>query len=68
MSKAPVTTDRLRHDIDRGRAGDKVDFSGPSAAPLGTDDKWAGTPPTEEQLRRARGRGAPPARRRLDTA
>jgi len=48
------TADKLRHDIDHGRAGDKVDFSDPAAAPLGTDAEAAGTPPSQEQLRRAR--------------
>ena len=54
MSKKPHTADRLRHDIDHGRGGDKVSFSDPAAAPLGTDAEAAGTPPSEEQLRRAR--------------
>lgn len=44
---------RLRDAIDRGGAGDKVAFSDPSAAPLGTDDEAAGTPPTQEQVRAA---------------
>jgi hypothetical protein len=38
------TTARLRHDIDRGRSGDKVDVIDPAAAPLGTDEEAAGTP------------------------
>ena len=38
------TTAKLRHDIDRGRGGDKVDVVDPAAAPLGTDDEAAGTP------------------------
>ncbi|SLN65725.1 hypothetical protein ROJ8625_03360 [Roseivivax jejudonensis] len=50
--RAP-TSDRLRKDIDAGRSGDKVGFPDPAAAPLGTDDEAAGTPPDEEQLRRA---------------
>ena len=44
------TTDKLRHDIDRGRGGDKVDASDPAAAPLGTDDEAAGTPPSPEAV------------------
>ncbi|MQT14689.1 hypothetical protein [Segnochrobactrum spirostomi] len=40
-SSAP---DRLRKAIDGGRSGDKVPFSDPAAAPLGTDDEAAGTP------------------------
>ncbi|MFW5641196.1 MAG: hypothetical protein ACOCTP_02970 [Roseicyclus sp.] len=47
------TADKLRDRIDRGRAGDKVNASDPAAAPLGTDAEAAGTPPSEEQLRRA---------------
>ncbi|WP_018389583.1 hypothetical protein [Ancylobacter sp. FA202] len=37
-------TDRLRRAIDEGRTGDKVPFSDPAAAPLGTDDEAAGHP------------------------
>jgi acetyl esterase/lipase len=40
------TTAKLKHDINRGRAGDKVDAIDPAAAPLGTDDEAAGTPPS----------------------
>jgi hypothetical protein len=47
------TTDRLRHDISRGRAGDKVDFPDPAAAPLGTDDEAAGTPPSPQATKLA---------------
>lgn len=50
---APHTSDRLRDEIDRGGTGDKVAFSDPAAAPLGTDDEAAGHPPTPEQLRMA---------------
>ncbi|WP_431859113.1 hypothetical protein [Azospirillum sp.] len=47
-SPAPPTADaqRLRHDIDSGRAGDKIPVEDPAAAPLGTDDEAAGTRPT----------------------
>jgi hypothetical protein len=44
------TTDRLRHDIDSGRAGDKVAFPDPAAAPLGTDDEAGGTAPTGDDV------------------
>ena len=44
------TTAKLRHDIDRGRGGDKVDAIDPAAAPLGTDDEAAGTPPSPEAV------------------
>lgn len=43
------TSDRLRDDIDHGAAGDKKGFPDPAAAPLGTDDEAAGTPPTARQ-------------------
>jgi hypothetical protein len=72
MSKSPTSRDdtrrpgsggaeagRLREDIDRGGTGDKVAFSDPSAAPLGTDDEAAGTAPTAEQVRTARAAEAP---------
>ena len=39
-----ATTEQLRHDIDRGRTGEKVDAIDPAAAPLGTDEEAAGTP------------------------
>ena len=45
-----VTADLLRHRIDRGMAGDKKGFPDPAAAPLGTNDEAAGTPPTAEQI------------------
>ncbi|MEQ3749229.1 MAG: hypothetical protein ABNH26_07605 [Celeribacter sp.] len=44
---------QLRDEIDRGGAGDKVAFSDPSAAPLGTDDEAAGTPPSRGQVSEA---------------
>jgi len=47
----PPTTDRIRADISGERARDKVNFPDPSAAPLGTDDEAAGTPPTMQQRR-----------------
>jgi hypothetical protein len=48
------TSDRLRHDIDRGHASDKVSFPDPAMAPLGTDDEAGGTPPTPERIELAR--------------
>jgi len=45
---------RLRDGIDRGGAGDKVGFSDPAAAPLGTDDEAAGFGPTPAQVAEAR--------------
>lgn len=47
----PPTADRLRHDISRGKAGDKVDHPDLAAAPLGTDDEAAGRPASPEELR-----------------
>ena len=48
------TADKLRKEIDRGKAGDKTDFPDPAAAPLGTDAEAGGNPPTREELERAR--------------
>lgn len=45
---------RLRDDIDSGRTGDKVAAPDPAAAPLGTDDEAAGTPPRAEEVEFAR--------------
>jgi hypothetical protein len=44
------TVSQLRDDIDSGRTGDKVDWSDPAAAPLGTDAEAAGTPASPEML------------------
>jgi hypothetical protein len=47
------TPAKLRHDIDRGRGGDKVDGVDPAAAPLGTDEEAAGTPASSDAVARA---------------
>src|SRR4051794_38368583 len=47
------TTAKLKHDINRGRGGDKVDGFDPAAAPLGTDEEAAGTPPSPEAVAQA---------------
>ena len=47
------TTARLRHDIDRGRSGDKVDVVDPAVAPLGTDEEAAGAPAPAEAVAQA---------------
>jgi hypothetical protein len=47
------TTAKLKHDIDRGRGGDKVDVIDPAAAPLGTDEEAAGTPPSSDVVTQA---------------
>ncbi|MDQ0347484.1 hypothetical protein [Ancylobacter vacuolatus] len=48
-------TDRLRGAIDAGRTRDKVPFSDPAAAPLGTDDEAAGHPAGAERRAMAAG-------------
>jgi hypothetical protein len=53
MAMQAPTSSRLRGDIDRGRAGDKVDVADPAAAPLGTDDEAAGTPASPEAVETA---------------
>ena len=53
MDKSPVTADRLRHDIDSGRTGDKVPHPDPAAAPLGTDDEAGGHPPRPHEIQEA---------------
>jgi len=53
-----ATTEQLRRDIDRGLTGDKIPVEDPAAAPLGTDDEAAGTPPTADDVRDARRREA----------
>jgi hypothetical protein len=45
---------QLRADIDSGKTGDKVGGLDPAAAPLGTDDEAAGTPPSPETVAAAR--------------
>ncbi|MXP63311.1 hypothetical protein E0493_08095 [Roseomonas sp. M0104] len=54
MAGTDHRADKLRHDIDSGRSGDKVAFSDPAAAPLGADDEAAGVPPSPEMIARAR--------------
>lgn len=65
MKRDKNTADRLRHEIDSGKTGDKVDFPDPAAAPLGTDDEASGHPVTPEQAAIARahevGRDTDPA-------
>jgi hypothetical protein len=48
------TSAQLRDDIDSGRTGDKVPWSDPAAAPLGTDEEAAGTPPSPADVEAAR--------------
>ena len=53
MSNTPYTAERLRHDIDSGRTGDKVPHPDPAAAPLGADEEAGGHPPQAHQLQAA---------------
>ncbi|HWL81561.1 MAG TPA: hypothetical protein VNR89_11440 [Roseomonas sp.] len=53
MAGTDARVDKLRHDIDSGRSGDKVAFSDPAAAPLGADDEAAGVPPSPEMIAHA---------------
>jgi hypothetical protein len=48
------TISQLRDDIDAGRTGDKIDWPDPAAAPLGTDEEAAGTPPDPGAVEMAR--------------
>lgn len=48
------TVSQLRDDIDSGRTGDKVAADDPAAAPLGTDEEAAGTPPAPDAVAAAR--------------
>lgn len=41
---------QLREHIDRGGTGDKVAFSDPAAAPLGTDAEAGGAAPTRAEV------------------
>lgn len=57
---------RLRHDIDSGRTGDKIPVEDPAAAPLGTDDEAAGTRPASAPARDGAPHPAPPGHARGD--
>jgi hypothetical protein len=46
----PGNPDLLRSLIDAGKTFDKVSFSDPSAAPLGTDDEAGGFPLSAAQV------------------
>jgi hypothetical protein len=47
------TIERLNHDVDRGRGGNKVNVIDPAAAPLGSDEEAAGTPLAAEAVAKA---------------
>jgi len=50
---APPTSDQLKHLIDTGKTGDKVDHPDPGAAPLGTDEEAGGNSPSPAQIEKA---------------
>lgn len=52
--KKPDNVTQLRGDINRGETGDKVAGNDPAAAPLGTDEEAAGTPPSGAEVAAAR--------------
>ena len=47
------TTARLKHEVDRGRGGDKADAIDAATAPLGTDDEAGGRPSAPATITRA---------------
>ena len=53
MTPRAPTTDQLRHEIDSGATGEKVDFPDIATVPLGTDDEAAGFTPTGQERRMA---------------
>lgn len=64
--RPPATADAMRGSIDSGKAGDKVDFPDPAAAPLGTDAEAGGTPPTRAEVALDERRQVRPAARWSD--
>lgn len=66
----PSAAARLRHAIDSGNTGDKVNYPDPAAAPLGTDDEAAGTRPaiTDADIRNETTRPPEPQRRWIPSA
>ncbi|MFO1080323.1 MAG: hypothetical protein U1E23_06840 [Reyranellaceae bacterium] len=55
-----ATVSQLKADIDGGRTGDKRRGFDPAAAPLGTDDEAAGSPPPGAAIDHARASEARP--------
>lgn len=54
MTRKPDNVTQLHGDINKGRTGDKVAGTDPAAAPLGTDEEAAGTPPSGAEIAQAR--------------
>jgi len=48
------TVSQLKHDIDSGRTGDKVNYPDHAAAPLGTDDEAGGVSHSPEEIHEVR--------------
>lgn len=51
--KGTKTAAQLKHAIDTGRTGDKIDWPDPAAVPLGVDEEAAGTPLPSAAVERA---------------
>lgn len=67
-TRAGATVAQLKNDIDSGRTGDKTGGFDPAAAPLGTDDEAAGTPPSPEVIVQARAAERRPSSRQPNAA
>lgn len=67
IAMATPTTDQIRNQIDSGNTGEKVEFSDPAAAPLGTDAEAGGQAPTAAE-RRMEVKAQPKLRHRRDSA
>lgn len=52
-SNEPSNVEQLREEIDKGEFADKVDYTDPAAAPLGSDDEAAGNPPRADEVSKA---------------
>lgn len=67
-----ATVEQLRAVIDRGQTGEKVPFSDPATAPLGTDDEAAGTRHdphvTAQMIQTETAKAPPPQEPRIDAA
>lgn len=66
-SRTHSASTRLKHQIDSGNTGDKVNYPDLAAAPLGTDEEAAGTPSliTDKDIEAELRRPPKPQRRRI---
>jgi hypothetical protein len=62
------TSAQLRNDIDSGRTGDKIAGFDPAAAPLGSDEEAAGTPPAPGLIAQTRAEEGAPHSARANAA